>query len=266
MQRQQLIMNSTSSFKTAALVRLLALKRGCAKKQQHKRILPIKKRIKYKALPPARAMTSTVTSGDAVEESPVRFLRSMFPDDEQHINSHHRRTPPYYYRKATTRRDSGDGFHADAARAIRTNDIDLLRKLMQDDNMTGTLSSSIFLQSNRNGESLLHLACRRGNIGTIQFLVNETNIPLDVRDNLGRTVLHDACWRPRPDTDIMNVLFDVVPPQLLIAKDARGHTPFDYVRRGDWKLWNDYLQRRREPIEFKVHTMASLQVEEDEVR
>ena len=204
--------------------------------------------------PPARSAISEKKSSNSgsgvvkkVDEasvpSPVRILRSMFPEE-------HRRNPYVAHQQQRGGRGAdcaaGDEYSADAARAIRSDDVAALEKLLERE------GADVFNACNRNGESLLHLACRRGSVETIRFLVERTSIPIDVRDSLGRTVLHDACWRPRPDFEVLDVLIRAAPPKLLLAEDSRGHTPFDYVRRGDWKVWIDFVRSRRDVVGRRI--------------
>ena len=66
--------------------------------------------------------------------------------------------------------------------AARSDDLDALRALHR----TGkTLQCS-----NRFGESLIHIACRRGSLPVIAFLLDEAGVSIRVRDDCGRTPLH----------------------------------------------------------------------------
>jgi len=142
-------------------------------------------------------------------------------------------------------------YQTEAPQAVRNGDVTTLRRL---------LSQGVPLQQpwNMNGETLLHLACRRGNIETVKFLVEEAKIPVDVRDGLGRTVFFDAVWRARPDFDLIDALILLSPPELLLTQDGRGHTAFDYAQRRDWPTWNAYLSSRREMIELKIVSQSLL--------
>jgi len=144
-----------------------------------------------------------------------------------------------------------DGLNVEAANAIRQRDVAKLAQLK--------LQGVNFNARNRNGESMLHLACRRGNIETVLFLIFEARVSLTVKDDMGRTVLHDVCWRPQPDVQLMDVLIRTMPPQMLLAKDSRGHTPFDYTRRGDWPFWNQYLSERRPLIEQRLSLILAVE-------
>jgi hypothetical protein len=77
------------------------------------------------------------------------------------------------------------------------------------------------------------------------FLIDKAT---HVRDSLGRSVLHDICWRPEPNFELMDTVICAVAPELLVTEDDRGHTPFDFVRRHDWELWNRYLSARQRLI------------------
>lgn len=169
--------------------------------------------------------------------SPLEYLRSVFPED-------HRRNPYFRQQGASRSCFDDEDYNHEAARAIRSNDVAALRKLLDD--------GAEFDGRNRNGESLLNLACRRADVETVRFLVDEARVPIDCRDGLGRTALHDACWRPTPTFDLVDLFVSNADPKLLLAEDARGHTPFDYARRGDWSEWTAYLATKREQIELRI--------------
>ena len=133
-----------------------------------------------------------------------------------------------------------DAYTFDAVNAVRQNDVTRLRELLQQGHCLDAC--------NTNGESLLHLACRRGDAMTVQFLVQEAAVNIHWRDSLGRSVLHDLCWRPTPALDVMDVVLPHLSPQLWWAVDARGHSCWDYCRRSDWEIWNEYLSQRQDMI------------------
>mmetsp|Transcript_27347 Transcript_27347/g.31218 ORF Transcript_27347/g.31218 Transcript_27347/m.31218 type:complete len:277 (-) Transcript_27347:307-1137(-) len=123
-----------------------------------------------------------------------------------------------------------------AVSATRTNDINALKKLYTDGKRMDCC--------NRFGESLLHMACRRGftNIGI--FLLEEAKLNVRISDDCGRNPFHDICWNPRVSTDIAKLILQIDPTLLLIG-DKRGHTPFDYARREDWKVWRNLLYENK---------------------
>jgi ankyrin repeat protein len=66
--------------------------------------------------------------------------------------------------------------------AARSDDLDALRALHR--------SGKTLQCSNRFGESLIHIACRRGSLPVIAFLLDEAGVSIRVRDDCGRTPLH----------------------------------------------------------------------------
>jgi ankyrin repeat protein len=123
-------------------------------------------------------------------------------------------------------------YDMDVVTALRDQNIELLRTMH---------TSGRSLQCcNRFGESLIHMACRRGFLDVVSFMVEEADVSLSVRDDYGRTPMHDACWAPVPNFALMELLLQKAPEQLFLA-DVRGHTPFSYVRKHDWKEWKKFL-------------------------
>lgn len=101
--------------------------------------------------------------------------------------------------------------------------------------------------SNRFGESILHLACRKGFADVVEFLVKEAEVPVWVKDDFGRSPLSDACWTVKPNFELMDILIEKA-PDLLLVSDARGHTPLAYVRREHWEIWTKYLKSKSEDL------------------
>lgn len=103
---------------------------------------------------------------------------------------------------------------------------------------------------NRFGESLLNLACRRGFTEVAEFLLSD-EIKLDVRlkDDFGRTPLHDACWNPKPQLNICSWLIKR-DPSLLLVTDKRGNTPFKYARKEDFPTWRQFLFDNRDSLQL----------------
>lgn len=126
-------------------------------------------------------------------------------------------------------------YNQDVIKATRERNFDKLRVMLQEGK---TLQCC-----NRFGESLMHMACRRGFTDVVEFLVKEAKCSLFVRDDYGRTAMHDAAWSPRPNFELMDFLIDQT-PELLLLSDVRGHTPFSYVRKEHWKEWISFLEKR----------------------
>jgi len=122
------------------------------------------------------------------------------------------------------------GYDTDSITAIRTQDIDTLRKWHQE--------GRVLQAANAFGESLLHMACRRGFLDVVKFLVEEVGHNLWVRDDGGRTPLHDACWTAQPCPELVMFILDKDSDMLLVS-DKRGHTPLDYARKDHWQTWID---------------------------
>jgi len=76
--------------------------------------------------------------------------------------------------------------YAKAAMAARSEDLQALKTLHE--------QGKSLQCSNRFGESIIHIICRRGRDDILKFLVSEAGVTLRLRDDLGRTPLHDAAW------------------------------------------------------------------------
>jgi Ankyrin repeats (many copies) len=163
-----------------------------------------------------------------------------------------------------------DNYTMTAVRAIRDNDVTALRNLIEEKGPS-TLDAC-----NRNGETLLHLACRRGNIDTVDFLLNEAAVPLAVvqqetraapflsvemlTDDLGRSPLHDVCWRPEASPEILRMVLSKCPsPFALLQQDHWGHTPMDYVRQEHWPIWNDFLRQHEFQLKRQIEITKKFQ-------
>lgn len=120
--------------------------------------------------------------------------------------------------------------------AARSDDLEALRNLWR--------AGKILQCSNRFGESLIHIACRRGSFPVISFLLNEAGVSIRVRDDCGRTPLHDACWASQPNFEVIRMLVEREPDFLMLC-DKRGHTPLAYVRREKWGDWCRFLNENR---------------------
>ena len=102
---------------------------------------------------------------------------------------------------------------------------------------------------NRFGEGLLNLACRRGFMEITAYLLSdEVGLDARIRDDYGRTPLHDACWNPSPLIEICTWLMQKE-PALFFITDKRGFTPFQYARKSDWLVWRQFLFERRHLLE-----------------
>lgn len=129
-------------------------------------------------------------------------------------------------------------YNNDVVGAIRKRNVAKLREFVQ---------QGVQLQCcNRFGESLLHMACRRGFADVVQFLLEEAKVSPFKKDDFGRTPLHDACWTTTPNLELMELLLKASEPQMLLVQDVRGHTPLDYSRREHWEAWINFFSDRKE--------------------
>lgn len=126
-------------------------------------------------------------------------------------------------------------YDLDVMQAVRKGDIEYLRSVKK-------LGRSL-QGCNSFGESIIHLACRRGSVDLVEWLVTEGCVSLRVSDDFGRTPLHDACWKKEPNFKLIDLILDQEPELLLVA-DKRGHLPFDYARTHHWGLWIQFLEMR----------------------
>ena len=188
------------------------------------RSLPLKKRIK-------EALTEVVNPADFVTNA---FESRGISVDELVSQAEKRfRAPSQTMIEAHTQ---------ELLQAVRDNNLDKLKQFHE--------SGVVLESSNKFGESLLHLACRRGRSSIVRFLVQVVQVNLDVRDDYRRTPLHDACWTSEPNFDILKLLITEAPEHLLL-QDVRGFPPFDYVRREHWSRWMEFLREHQELLQPK---------------
>ncbi len=135
------------------------------------------------------------------------------------------------------------GYTQEVVTATRKGDLQTLRELYQ--------NGLKMHCANQFGESIVHIACRRGNVDIVRFLLEEAKCPLRVKDDFGRTPFHDACWSVDPNFELMDLLIshDV---DLFLIEDKRGHSPFSYARRNHWRKWTEYLLSRKEKLRLKT--------------
>jgi ankyrin repeat protein len=164
----------------------------------------------------------------AVDKEPSAYLRSVLP----HASGKKKKRSIFF--QCMPSQEDMDNYDMEKVQAIRSNDISTLRALLK--------KGKSFDACNRNGETLLHLACRRANLETVDFLVHEAYVKVDVQDDMGRTVLHDICWRATLNTEMMESMIKVVSPQFLLVEDVRGHSCFDYCRKEDWGKWISFIR------------------------
>lgn len=183
--------------------------------------------------------SSSVHKTDSNEMCPSAFIQSILTQTSEDANTECSVTKPLHmseFIRPTSEQIEAYRNSSDALLAVRACDVDTLRRL---------LAKGQTLQiCNKFGESLLHIACRRSNANVVAFLLNEANVSPRIRDDYGRTPLHDACWRGSPEYEIVELLLQVE-PRLAFVQDVRGHKPFQYARREHWADWKEFLFRKK---------------------
>lgn len=165
-----------------------------------------------------------------VETSPDSFYRTIIGQLGYHSSSVPSLQLKDYFLEYT--QDQIAAYDHAVTGAVRTDDVDALRALFQ--------NGKTMQCSNKFGESIVHMACRKGSLPVIRFLLEEADVSLRVCDDLGRTPLHDACWASRPSFEAIQMLVRKEPDLLLLA-DKRGHTPLSYAKREMWGAWCQFL-------------------------
>ena len=170
------------------------------------------------------------------ESSPEHFLMKTVPQNVTVQPHDHEDLTGFFHPPTQVEIDAYD-HHVLAA--IRSQDMETLRQFHQ--------QGRPLKCSNKFGESLLHMACRKGMLQVASFLVNEANVPFAVKDDYGRTPLSDACWAHTTNFELVDLILSQC-PDLLYIKDKRGNTPLSYLKQDKWAAWNKYLQSK--PAEF----------------
>jgi len=140
--------------------------------------------------------------------------------------------------------DNLENYTSDLVSAVRSNDLESLRNF----HASGRSLSCC----NQFGESILHMACRRGFSEISSLLIEEADVSVRIIDDCGRTPLHDALWNKDCKFEIVDRLIRS-DPSLLLFSDKRGHTPFSYARKEHWPRWIKFLWCRKEYINEAIH-------------
>mmetsp|Transcript_18845 Transcript_18845/g.52640 ORF Transcript_18845/g.52640 Transcript_18845/m.52640 type:complete len:258 (-) Transcript_18845:94-867(-) len=135
-----------------------------------------------------------------------------------------------------------EAYHTEILTAVRSNDLEKAQQLYREGQFQHGTNAC-----NRFGESILHIACRRGNLGMVRFLVEEVGLSIiTIRDDYHRTPLHDAFWTSKASYEVVEYLLNQpYVTELLLCKDKRGFTPLDYSRVEDRSKWLTFMWERR---------------------
>ena len=97
---------------------------------------------------------------------------------------------------------------------------------------------------NQFGENLLHLACRMGiNLEILEYLLEEAQVKLNVRDRFGRTPLHNACMSALPNFQNIDYLISCQ-PRMVLFEDDNGKIPFDLIPQRCYERWTRFLSEQ----------------------
>ena len=132
----------------------------------------------------------------------------------------------------------------DILQALRTSNVKQLRSFLKEEKKN---SDSLKDCRNPFGENLLHLACRMGGITSemLVFLIQEAQVPLNVRDRFGRTPLHHACMSSHPNCDTIDYVMRHIPRRVLLFEDDMGKIPFDLIPSRCYAQWTRFLSETK---------------------
>ena len=82
-------------------------------------------------------------------------------------------------------------------------------------------------------------------------MLEETDVSLCIKDDIGRTPLHDAAWTSEPNFGLVELILRRC-PDLLYVKDKRGHTPFSYIGKKNWGDWCTFMEMNPELVIPKI--------------
>lgn len=148
-----------------------------------------------------------------------------------------------------------EAYNTSIVQEVRNNNLAGVKKLYKEGDFKYGCNAC-----NRFGESILHIACRRGHLEMVKFLVGEAGLSCaEIRDDYHRTPLHDAFWTSTASPDVVDYLLQQpYVTELLLAKDKRGFTPLDYSRGEDRKKWFRFLWERRDLLKPAPTARGSL--------
>jgi hypothetical protein len=174
----------------------------------------------------------------APNTKPWDFLGTLLADHGiPHASVPYTEVPVGFFLKLESKHFTA--YDSEIARATRVGDLAVVQARYR--------SNKSLLSCNRFKETIIHTICRRGHVNLLDFIVNETDIPIQVVDDLGRNPIHDACWTHKPNFELVKLLVKTSPDLLYIA-DNRGFTPLDYIGKGCWGEWCNFLNDNQEMI------------------
>jgi len=200
--------------------------------ERHQGSVP-KSKYKYRKVIGGKPSVSRSMSTSYNEMSPQDFLDRMMKS-RGYCTRNFCSLEGAYYCKPTLLQKASYGIQI--VRAVRGSNVQLLRKLLQ-----CGLSPN---PCNNFGESIVHMACRRGDYDIVKVLV-DAGCSLQVTDDFGRTPLHDACWTAEPNFALVELILQA-DERLLHIVDCRGSSPLSYVKRDHWQQWIVFLDSHKD--------------------
>ncbi|KAL3923478.1 MAG: hypothetical protein SGILL_001634 [Bacillariaceae sp.] len=187
---------------------------------------------------------SVVLPDPSIHESPEDFLQKLVKImcDGLELETKKARSLEGFFAKLTD--EAVEAYTTTVVTVCRNNDLAGLKELQAKGQTLNCF--------NRFGESLLHMACRRGFEDIVDFLLEQPDVDIRMCDDNGRTVLHDACWNPNPQLKICQRILER-DPCLFFISDNRGCSAFQYARPEHWDIWRKFLLENRESLRALNH-------------
>ena len=227
---------------------------------QQTRFLHNKAKNKMSAGTKPSTTTSSVTNPKAMKQKPADVLRRILSSDSSSGGSSssaaaasapQTKQPTSHAKTLTFQKPPEEdvaAYDLETVKAIRANNLDQLRKLW--------CSGKSMDACNQFGESVLHMACRRGYAKIVEFLLCEVKVRSDRCDDFGRNPFHDALWTSTPNFEVVDLLIDCADPALLLSEDVRGNHPFAYARSDHSEKWIEFLEKRKEKLIQRFNTRS----------
>merc|ERR1719491_335018 len=199
-------------------------------------------------VPQGRQRKRPVSPGSSLPVlKPCNYLMTLFQNkDSQHTTSTTttRRIDSFSLEQALYFEPYQEAeIPTDILQALRTSNVDRLRACLKEKKNQNGLKDC----RNPFGENLLHLACRMGGIANtvLVFLIQEAQVPLNVRDRFGRTPLHHACLSSHPNFETIEFVIRHVPRMVLVFEDDTGNIPFDLIPSRCEEGWTRFLSETK---------------------